>query len=86
MRPADLINFILPMPFGTSSQLPPVKEVWSMKRDVYAFFRKQRFCDFFPRPAPLTQLADEIVVRFQNAVKRFAATFSMGCFGHCQTK
>jgi hypothetical protein len=34
----------------------------------------------------LAQLADEIVVRFQNAVERFAAAFLMCRFSHRRTE
>jgi hypothetical protein len=57
-----------------------------MKRDADALFTQQQVGDFLPRLAPLAQLADEIVVRFQNAVERFAAAFLMCRFSHHRTE
>ena len=57
-----------------------------MKRDADALFTEQQVGDFLPRLAPLAQLADEIEVRFQNAVERFAAAFLMCRFSHRRTE
>ena len=56
-----------------------------MKRDADALFTQKQVGDFLPRLAPWAQLADEIVVRFQNAVERFAAAFLMCRFSHHRT-
>jgi len=57
-----------------------------MKRDADALFTQQQVGDFLPSLAPLAQLADEIVVRFQNAVERFAAAFLMCRISHRRTE
>ena len=51
-------------------------------RDADALFGEQQLGDFLPRLAPLAQFADEIEVRFQDAVEWFAAAFSMCRLGH----
>lgn len=70
------------MPFGAVAQLPPVKTIWRIERDTNAFFSEQQFGDFLPRLAPLAQLVNEIKMRFQNAMERFAAALSLCRFGH----
>ena len=74
------------MLFGRPLQSAPVKKIRSVKRDANALFSEQQVGDFLPRLAPLAQLADEIVVRFQNAVERFAAAFLMCRFSHRRTE
>ena len=54
-------------------QFAPVKVIWRVERDVDAFFGEQQNGDFPPRLAPLALLADEIEMRFQDAVIRSAA-------------
>jgi hypothetical protein len=49
---------------------------------VNAFFNEQGLSDFLPRLAPLAQFADEIKVRFQDAVVRPAAAFRLIHFSH----
>jgi len=56
--------------------------IGGVKRDADAFFGEQQIGDFLPRFAPLALLVDEIKVRFQDAVERFAAAFSLCLFGH----
>ena len=46
------------------------------------FSLNSKIGDFLPRLAPLAQLVDEIKVRFQDAVERPAAAFSLCRFGH----
>jgi hypothetical protein len=53
-----------------------------VKCDADAFFREQQFCDFLPRLAPLALLADEIKVRFKDAVIRPTAAFWLWHFAH----
>ena len=65
-----------------SFQSAPVKVIRGVERDVDAFFGEQQIGDFLPRFAPLALLADEIKVRFQDAVERFATAFSLCRFGH----
>jgi hypothetical protein len=72
--------------FGGAFQFAPVKKIRRVKRDADAFFSEQQLGDFLPRLAPLAQLADEIKVRFQNAVERFAAAFLMCRFSHRRTE
>ena len=74
------------MRFGSAFQFATVKKIRSVKRDADALFSEQQVGDFLPRLAPLAQLADEIVVRFQNAVERFAAAFLMCHFSHRRTE
>ena len=50
--------------------------------DADAFFREQKIGDFLPGLAPLALLADEIKVRFQNAVIRPTAAFRLCGFAH----
>ncbi len=57
-----------------------------VERDADVFFVEQKIGDFLPCFAPLALLVDEIKVRFQNAVKRFAASFSLCRFGHQRTE
>jgi hypothetical protein len=72
--------------FGGALQFASVKKIRSVKRDVDTLFSEQQLGDFMPRLAPLAQFADEIEVRFQNAVERFAAAFWMCRFGHRRTE
>ena len=51
-------------------------------RDADALFGEQQLGDFLPRLAPLTLLVDEIKMRFQDALERFAAAFWLSRIGH----
>ena len=70
------------MRFSQSFQSPPVKVIRRVERDANSFFVEQQIGDFLPRFAPLALLLDEIKVRFQDAVERFATAFSLCRFGH----
>ena len=74
------------MRFSHPFQFTPVKVIRRVKRDADVFFGEQQIGDFLPRFAPLALLADEIKVRFQNAVECFAAAFSLCRFGHQRTE
>lgn len=50
-----------------------VEMVRRVERDADAFLRVEQVSDFLPRLAPLALFADEIEVRFQDAVIRPAA-------------
>ena len=63
-------------------QFAPVKVIGRVERDADALFREQQPGDFLPCFAPLALLADEIEVRFQDAVKRPASAFGLRCFSH----
>jgi len=63
------------MGFGGAFQLPPVKAIRRIERDVQAFLGEQEIGDFLPCLAPLALLVNEIKVRFQNAVECPAAAF-----------
>ena len=79
----DFTGWIFPM--RGAFQSAPVKAIGCVERDADAFFREQQVGDFLPRFAPLALLVDEIKVRFQDAVERFAAAFSLCRFGHQRT-
>ena len=74
------------MGFGGTFQLPPVKAIRRIERDVQAFLGEQEIGDFPPRLASLAQLANEFKVRFQDTVERFAAAFWLRRFGHHRTE
>jgi hypothetical protein len=57
-----------------------------VKRDANVFLAEQKIGDFLPRFAPLALLLDEIEVRFQDTVERFAAAFSLCRFCHQRTE
>ena len=65
-----------------SFQSAPVKVIGRVERDADVFFAAQKLGDFLPRFAPLALLVNEIKVRFQDAVERPAAAFSLCRFGH----
>ncbi len=73
-------------PLARRFNLPPVKTIRRVKRDADAFFSEQQSGNFLPRLAPLALLVDEIKVRFQDAVERFAAAFWLCRFGHRRTE
>ena len=69
-----------------SFQSAPAKVIRRVERDADALFREQQVGDFLPRFAPLALLMNKIKVRFQDAVERFAAAFSLCRFGHQRTE
>ena len=70
------------MRFSQFLQFTPIKVIRRVKRDADAFLGEEQIGDFLPRFAPLALLVDEIKVRFQDAVERFATAFSLCRFGH----
>ena len=73
-------------PMRCSFQSAPVKVIRCVERDADAFFGEQQIGDFLPRFVLSSLLVDEIKVRFQDAVERFAAAFSLCRIGHQRTE
>ena len=68
-----MICRILPISFGATLQMPPVKLMNALRGDGAVLFAGERGGNFLPRFAPLALFADEIHEWFKAAVEGASA-------------